>query len=109
MCMSVISRSFRRHPQASHHGLVDLAAFMGLTCSPDQALEVWRSQPIASPKGDYTTYGLPTSTLAWMDEIMSKLLPQPLLDRWGPAAHVSGTGAPGSASKTTSTTPSLAA
>lgn len=73
--------------QDSHHHLVGLAAFMGLDCTPSQALEVWeahRQRPeFSSRRGDYTTYGLPATTLTWMNATMASLLPEPMLDRWG--------------------------
>ena len=69
--------------QASHIGLIDLAAVMGLACTPDQASETWRSLWKSPPHGEHLTYGLQTNTLLWMDETMSRLLPEQMLDRWG--------------------------
>lgn len=69
--------------QASHLGLIDLAAFMGLGCTPEQALKVWLLHQNGSPHRDYTTYGLPSDTLIWMNATMARLLPEPMALRWG--------------------------
>lgn len=63
--------------------MVDLAAFMGLKCSSDQALEIWQSLREPSAGDDSTAYVLPPETLEWMDDTMSRLLPEPMLGRWG--------------------------
>lgn len=69
--------------QESYQGLVDLAAFMGLRCTPEQALKVWKLHQNGSPHVDYTTYGLPSDTLQWMNATMARLLPEPMVLRWG--------------------------
>lgn len=59
--------------QESHLGLIDVAAFMGLRCSEEQALKVWRSRRMAIRHGDYTNHGLPEETIEWMTITMGKL------------------------------------
>lgn len=71
--------------QGNHLGMIDLAAFMGLSCSEDQALEVWRSHQSASPHGDYTTYGLRKETLNLMNATMARLLPPEVSLHYGVA------------------------
>lgn len=69
--------------QGNHLGMIDLAAFMGLSCSEDQALRVWQSHQSASPHGDYTTYGLQPETLELMNATMARLLPPEVSLHWG--------------------------
>lgn len=69
--------------QASHLGMIQLAAFMGLECSEDQALEVWKSHRRPPLHGDYTTRGLPLETISWMNVTMARLLPPPVSLHWG--------------------------
>ena len=69
--------------------LVDLAAFIGLKCSPEEAFKHWQHLRNPSPHGNFTTYGLPAATLAWMDEAMLRILPEPMLHRWGLTGDVS--------------------
>ncbi|CAM9575258.1 unnamed protein product [Scytosiphon promiscuus] len=63
--------------------LVDLAAFLGLDCTPEEAVDVFDRHTYANPPGDYTTYGLSTATLEWMNVTMSKVLPEEMLARYG--------------------------
>lgn len=57
---------------------------MGLECTQDQALQVWQAHHReGSPNGDYTTHGLPASTLAFMNATTARLLPEPMLARYG--------------------------
>ena len=63
--------------------LIDLAAFIGLECSEDQAKVVRKAHQNASPHGDYTTHGLQPETITWMNATMARLLPEPLARRWG--------------------------
>lgn len=69
--------------QANHLGMIELAAFMGLSCSEDQAFKVWQSHRNASPHGDYSTHGLPPGTLDWMKATMARLLPPEMSLHWG--------------------------
>eukprot|EP00752_Nemacystus_decipiens_P009580 g8560.t1 len=69
--------------KGDHLGMIDLAAFMGLSCSEDQALRVWQSHQSASPHGDYTTYGLQPETLDLMNATMALLLPPEMSLHWG--------------------------
>lgn len=69
--------------QADHAPFVDLARFIGLECSAQQALAAWNALRYADAPGDYTTYGLPEGTLEMMNATMSFLLPVPMLTRWG--------------------------
>jgi len=63
--------------------LVDLAAFMGLDCTPQEADDVWQRHTYPNRPGDYTTYGLSHETLEWMNNTMATLLPEPMLERYG--------------------------
>lgn len=72
--------------QENHLHLIDMAAFMGLACSPDQAFKVWQLHSSESSRGDYTTHDLPGSTIEWMNATMSRLLPPNLALHWGLAA-----------------------
>ncbi|CAN0144840.1 unnamed protein product [Scytosiphon promiscuus] len=69
--------------QTQPHHLADLAAFLGLDCTPEKAEDVFRMHAYTDPPGDYTTYGLPINTLEWMNTTMSKVLPEALLARYG--------------------------
>lgn len=69
--------------QETHEGLVGMAAFMGLACSPKQALKVWEAHQSLSPHGNFTTHGLSMETIEWMTGIMARLLPPALARRWG--------------------------
>lgn len=69
--------------QESHVGVMDLAAFMGLECTEQQALNVWHAHQESSSHGGYTSYGLSTDTLEWMNATMARLLPEPVARRWG--------------------------
>lgn len=59
--------------------LVDLAAFVGLNCTSIQANEVWRRQAYARLPDSYNSYGLSVEMLTWMNDTMSKLLPEEML------------------------------
>lgn len=61
---------------------MDLAAFVGLDCTDDEADDVWQRHTYPNPPGDYTTYGLSTETLEWMNTTMSELLPEVMLVRY---------------------------
>lgn len=69
--------------QAHPRHLADLAGFLGLICTPENAENVFRMHTFANPPGDYTTYGLSTQTLEWMNTTMSKTLPEPMLIQYG--------------------------
>ncbi|CAM9463136.1 unnamed protein product [Ectocarpus sp. 6 AP-2014] len=69
--------------QANPMGMIDLAAFMGLECSEDQARKVWESHQNAVPHGDYTTHGLQLGTIEWMNATMASLLPTAVSLHWG--------------------------
>ncbi|CAN0230321.1 unnamed protein product [Ectocarpus sp. 12 AP-2014] len=69
--------------QAKPMGMIDLAAFMGLACSEDQARKVWESHQNAVPHGDYTTHGLQLGTIEWMNATMASLLPTAVSLHWG--------------------------
>ncbi|CAM9813455.1 unnamed protein product [Pylaiella littoralis] len=69
--------------KANHLGMIELAAFMGLSCSADQALQVWESHQSSSSNSDYTTYGLPAETIGWMNTTMARLLPPVASLHWG--------------------------
>lgn len=63
--------------------LIDLAAFMGLQCSEEQAKMLLKAHQNDSPHGDYRAHGLQQETIAWMNATMARLLPAPLALRWG--------------------------
>ncbi|CAM9704703.1 unnamed protein product, partial [Hapterophycus canaliculatus] len=69
--------------KASHLGMIDLAAFMGLECSEEEALRVWESHQSAEAHGDYTTHGLRLETIEWMNATMARLLPPATAIHWG--------------------------
>lgn len=70
--------------QESHLPFIDMAAFIGLACSPEQAFKVWESHRNPSPHGNFKSYpGLHADTIEWMTTIMGSLLPPPLALRWG--------------------------
>ncbi|CAB1101820.1 unnamed protein product [Ectocarpus sp. CCAP 1310/34] len=69
--------------KANPMGMIDLAAFMGLECSEDQARNVWESHQNAIPHGDYTTHGLQLGTIEWMNATMASLLPTAVSLHWG--------------------------
>ncbi|CAM9389443.1 unnamed protein product [Scytosiphon promiscuus] len=72
-----------RWAQANYLGMIDLAAFMGLECSEEQARLVWESHQNAEPHGDYTTHGLRLDTIEWMNATMARLLPPVTAIQWG--------------------------
>ena len=64
--------------------LVDIASFLDLECTPEQALHVWEAhRQINKPSGDYSTRGLQPETIRFMNATMAKLLPVPLVHRYG--------------------------
>ncbi|CAM9420279.1 unnamed protein product [Ascophyllum nodosum] len=69
--------------QAIPEILVDLAAFMGLDCSKEDAMEVLNRHRNQSPHGNFETYDLPVETIEYMNATMSKLLPEEMLTRYG--------------------------
>ena len=69
--------------QAIPEVLVDLAAFMGLDCSKEDAMEVLNRHKNQSPHGNFETYDLPVETIEYMNATMSKLLPEEMLTRYG--------------------------
>lgn len=69
--------------QASAAPLVDLAAFMGLACSPADANAVWERPVSPTFHGSYTSYGLPDETLEWMNGTISRIMPDEFLNRYG--------------------------
>lgn len=69
--------------QGDHLGMIGLAAFMGLSCSEEEALRVWQSHQSASSHGDYTTFGLAPDTLESMNATMARLLPPAVSLHWG--------------------------
>lgn len=61
-----------------------MAAFMGLECTPEQALRAWEEHRNSSPHGNFETNpDLNEDLIEWMTDIMAKLLPPPLALRWG--------------------------
>lgn len=82
-CAHPIPYCTRSRLQTHPHHLADLAAFLGLNCTPEEAEDVFQRHTYANPPGDYTTYGLSTETLAWMNATMSKTLPETMLARYG--------------------------
>jgi len=70
-------------PQENPENLEELAAFMGLKCSKEQALDVWERHRNQSPHGNYNTYDLPVETIQMMNATMARLLPKAMLDRYG--------------------------
>ena len=69
--------------QVTPEALIDLAAFMGLNCSQEQARDVWERHRNLSPHGDFNTYELPEETMEFMNATMSKLLPEAILAQYG--------------------------
>lgn len=69
--------------QANHMGMIELASFMGLSCSEDQAFHVWQFHQSASAHGGYTTRGLRPETVDWMNATMARLLPPEVSLHWG--------------------------
>lgn len=69
--------------QESPLPLIEMANFMGLECSYDQAFRAWKAHENASPHGDYTTHGLPVRTIEYMNATMARLLPPSLALRYG--------------------------
>lgn len=69
--------------QAHPHHLIDLAAFVGLKCTPEEADDVWQRHTYPNPPGNYTTYGVSIETLEWMNATMAATLPEAVLDRYG--------------------------
>ena len=63
--------------------MVDLASFMGLDCSSEQAERVWQSHQSSAPPRDYSTQGLEVETIEWMNATMSRLLPVPVVYHYG--------------------------
>lgn len=63
--------------------MIELASFMGLECTAEEANSIWRVDTNANPPGDWTTYGLSHETLEWMNTTMASLLPEAVLDRYG--------------------------
>ena len=64
-------------------GLIDMAAFMGLACAPEQALQVWTEHRNAATHSGNGTHSLLLETQEWMNATMARLLPEPLVYRWG--------------------------
>lgn len=62
---------------------MDMAKFMGLDCVEEQALQVWDEHRPTTAPAHFAKHGLPLRTMEWMNFTMSKLLPEPLLYRWG--------------------------
>lgn len=69
--------------QGQPHHLIDLASFLGLDCTAEEAEDVWQRHTYANPPGDYTTYGLSGETLEWMNVTMARVLPVSVLERYG--------------------------
>ena len=69
--------------QASPEVLADLAAFIGLNCSKEHAVEVLNRHKNQSPHGNVDTYNLPLETVECMNATTSKLLPEEMLARYG--------------------------
>lgn len=66
-------------PQADPVHLVELAKFVGLECTQAEADALWRKHAFSHLPNDYTTYGLSTETLKWMNGTLLELLPQEML------------------------------
>lgn len=62
---------------------MDLAAFMGLKCTPEQAKEAWDSHTMPSPHKDYNSFDIPTEKIQYMNATMSKILPPEMAIRYG--------------------------
>lgn len=71
------------YSQENPENLEDLAAFMGLKCSKEQALDVWERHRNQSPHGNFNTYNLSVETIGMMNATMVNLLPKAMLDRYG--------------------------
>lgn len=69
--------------QATPTPLVDLAAFMGLSCSYEQARDVWMAHRHRFPHGRFDSYGLRMEAIEWMNSFMLSILPEEMLARWG--------------------------
>ncbi|CAM9733943.1 unnamed protein product [Ectocarpus sp. 12 AP-2014] len=68
--------------QRSHLGLIDIAGFMGLQCSEQQAAKVWIGRRHPSPSGGYASRDLSVETVSFMNATMARLLPPALALRW---------------------------
>lgn len=63
--------------------MVDLANFMGLECSLEQAKKVWLQHKHSSIPKSYSTSNLKTETIEWMNTTMAQLLPIELVNHYG--------------------------
>lgn len=72
----------RSHPQTHPRHLADLAAFLGLECTPEEAEDVFQRHTYATPPGDFNSYGISNQTLEWMNFTMSRTLPEAMLARY---------------------------
>eukprot|EP00904_Undaria_pinnatifida_P012542 jgi/Undpi1/8418/HiC_scaffold_25.g10886.m1 len=69
--------------QENYLGMIDLAGFMGLECSPEQAEKVWQSHQSSAPPRDYSAQGLKVETIEWMNATMARLLPVSMVFHYG--------------------------
>lgn len=63
--------------------LNSIASFMGLACPEETAWELWQAHNRPHPTSDLSALGLSFETVEWMNATMSRLLPPPMLARWG--------------------------
>lgn len=64
--------------------MIEMAAFMGLDCTSEQAVKVWEAHRSSSTHGNFKTHpDLNEDLIEWMTDIMARLLPPPLALQWG--------------------------
>ena len=70
-------------PQENPENLANLAAFMGLNSSKEQAFDAWERHRSHSLHGKFDTYDIPVETIEMMNATMVELLPKAMLERYG--------------------------
>lgn len=68
--------------QADPIHVIELASFLGLECTEEEAVELWRGDTTSTP-GNFMTHGLSHETLEFMNTTMASLLPEAMLERYG--------------------------
>lgn len=63
--------------------MINMAAFMGLECTSEQAMKAWEVHRSSSTHANFETHpDLNKNLIEWMTNIMARLLPPPLALRW---------------------------
>lgn len=66
-----------------YKGIVGISEFLGLNCSSEFAINIWDKHKYPGTPKTYDDWGLGTDVVAFMNETMARILPIPLVYKYG--------------------------